>query len=51
MTAKIYQIITVLESQRITAWVVKGDFKDELLGIEKEAANIVKEWIEICTHS
>lgn len=43
MTAKIYQIITVLEGQRITAGMVKVDFKDELLGIEKEAANIVKE--------
>lgn len=43
MTTKIYQIITVLEDQRITAGVVKENFKDKLLGIEKEAVNIVKE--------
>lgn len=43
MTAKIYQIATGLEGQRIKVGVVKRDFKDELLGIEKEAVNTVED--------
>ena len=43
MAAKIYQIITVLEGQRMKAGVDKGDFKGELFGLEKEAVNIVEE--------
>lgn len=47
MTAKIYQIITDLEGQRIKVGVVGGDFKDEELGTEQEAVNIVEEYTEI----
>lgn len=40
---KIYQITTALEDQRIRGRMAKGDFKNEQLGIQKEAVNTVEE--------
>ena len=42
MAAKIHQMITALEDQRIRGGLAMGYFKDEVLGTEKEVVNTVE---------